>query len=1288
MACSLRASFRRLASDGDYGFNRREAIRRKQYAKPPPRPRSVAAVEAAAASAPAVVDYFNNQIIAEWEANDKFFDEFDMNDDVWEKAITLSKLVYGGAVDRTGGSGGNTSATLMADTGAVLAANFSALASSIKEKSIIFLGLPENVSLLQKRITIHTKSPSSAALLYKSKLFQNNIRDRIVSAGKSMTPKETAAVDFVEDRFKNHVATPFRPSLFERYGTTAAEEEIESGSIFGTLSASNTHGKMITHFTRVACNKGYTNSIALNPRRVEEPDRKSTARTLLTQLFDETVKEGVGLKGFASNPDAGLLYGNRVDRLAFARLVAGSIVKHGIVPGEFTRDMERTPYLEVSSGGGKKGVRVVSERFVYDDDAGGLSLATATETVFLKFNAGQMMCDVVFGNDWDLHLKDHLSVLGHESFDAAEDANGNMVLKDKMAHLLLDRRRLGRVDIALVLASNHIKRVAQKEVEDRIAGVKNGPPSTAGYKKWKISDHIRAVVGHIFFELFEKEGLKHICTRLTANFLSGRSAPEETVLGELEEVTGNLLLAKIVDSLHMLRNQDVASVCYYLTVKLDRDGGGGGGGSELADNYASLDLVPPNSLAEFGPGNDSFAVVWDATSRMVVSVKKNIRLTTAAAEVGVGDGTSAAAAAMMMVRRKNHSDAINNIKTYSRTIKSKVPGRHFFNYKEMYKAIKDRVDVDGAPPIKHRFYGDDDDNDAPPPPTPAAAAAEPMVVMSERITARGILAGIRDALESGALRGSSRDVETTVRAMSDDASLVSTAGARPEEIALRDLVSSSITEPSTVERMIMRDDVHGVATATLVEGGDTVVSVMRDLKGNKVTFSEAMERMGITTDPAIDAEFAREMEASYPEGAIGRWEERVAEVSEDLPPSQTDKLEKIERDIDEGNLNGDEEIADAINDTELSRATDSILKRALSGGVKVLTGRFVAIVITGTVIGVLGAAVTDVMHASRGAHYNVKDASNGVLKSYKILRFSCYDHEAGNGFITTHPFEPEIDAVIDSDADFRTEAGAYVFSAGGVDRSNFKANAPVCGEGGDKKAGLCGRWAHYWTGSVLPWVEPMSNLVKGTSLSCDKGSTVTGAVAEVLGSAAAEVIGEIFDTVLAVAGKATAGLASLVVSSPAFVIGVPAAVGIASTGLKTSNWKRGVAVAAGLLVLLLIVRFFAGTGPLTLEWFQGSTGGEDGSETGGTAAAASALTVRARLKAARALDAAMRAAKKTSLLRIYTKEDKKRIEESMSGDVNNVHNNGPLRNYEVIRPVFGIARPSQEMTYYHIGLLY
>lgn len=1243
----------------------------KQYAKPP-----------SSSSTPSLENYsrvnsllsfFNDQVIAEWKTNDKFFDEFVMDDDVWEKAMILSKQIYGGAVGGTGIS----SATLMADTGSVLSANITALASSLIEKSIIFLGLPENVSLLQKRMAVHTRSPSSAALLYKSKLFQNNIRDRITAEAKTVSEKELATIDIIEERFTYHVAAPFRPSLFERYGTTAAEEGIEVGNIFGTLSASKTHGKMLTHFTRVACNKGYVNSISLDPSLLEDQDRKGTSRVLLRQLFEETVKEGVGLKGFAASPDAGLLYGNRVDRLAFARLVKGSIVKHGIVPGEFTRDMEMTPYLETTSS--SLGVEVGSERFSHNDNG---ALTSTIQTVFLKFNAGQMMCDAVFGSSWDLHLKDLLSVLGHESFDTYVDENGQMALKDKMASLLLKRRRLGHVDIALVLASNYIKRVSQEETENRMLGIKTGPPSTEGYEKWKISDHIRAVVGHIYFELFEKRGLQHICSRLSANFLGGATTPEETVLGELEEVTGNLLLAKIVDSLHVLRNQDVSNVCYDITVKLSREGRTNKADKKMfVDGYDSLSQIPPNSLAEFDAeemgANGAFSVAWDSTSRKVVSVKKKISLVT---DIDVSNGLA----------EESHIDTLKSIKSYPRLITTKVPGSRFFNYKEMYMAIKNRVDVDGDPPIKHRFY------------SPPGVDGDPLIkrvdatvpspyapLMSERLSARGIMSAIRDALETGALRGTSRDVETTVRAMSDDTRLVSAAGAATEEIALRDLVSTSITDERSIQRMVMRDDAYGIQTATFIEGGDSVVDVMRDLKRNKVKFSEAMERMGITTDPAIDAEFARDMEASYPDGAIERWEEKTDEVSRVLPSSQTDELEKIEKDINDGKLEGDEEIADRINDTELSKVTDSALKRALDGGVKVLTGRFVAVVVTGTVIGVLGVAATDVIRASRGAHYNVKDASNGVLKSYKILRFSCYDQRAGNGYIATHPFEGKIDAVITSDAGFRTEAGAYVVSENREDDvSNFRAKAPVCGEGGDKEAGLCGRWAHYWTGSVLPWVVPMGTMVKGTSLSCDKGLTATGAVAEVLGSAASEVIGDIFDTVLDVTGKAVSGIASLLVNSPAFVIGVPVAVGVASTGFETKNWKRGTAVALGLLVLLLIVRFFAGTGPLTMQWLQGATG-EDGSSGGGDVTGGNeALSVRARLKTVRTLGAARRAAKRTSLFGIHTKEDKKRIEDISSKNANGGGNDGRLRNYEVIRPVFGIARPSQQMTYYHIGLLY
>ncbi|KAK8371983.1 hypothetical protein O3P69_014189 [Scylla paramamosain] len=260
------------------------------------------------------------------------------------------------------------------------------------------------------------------------------------------------------------------------------------------------------------------------------------------------------------------------------------------------------------------------------------------------------------------------------------------------------------------------------------------------------------------------------------------------------------------------------------------------------------------------------------------------------------------------------------------------------------------------------------------------------------------------------------------------------------------------------------EEVTGMAT--FKNSGVSVLETLKDLRSNKIKLSEAMEKFGIATNPSTDGEFARDTELTYSDRAIDGWEKN------DLPASQTSKLDDIEREIK--TKFSDQEVTDKINDTELSKALDSILKRSLGRGSNFFVERFVAIAITGSVIGILGKATTDVLHASRGAQYNVCDAD-------------------------------DIDNAISSSIGFNTAIGSYMYIEDGS-HSNFKANAPICENTTSKPVCAVDYYcAYYWSGSLLPWVKPMSNLARGTSLTCDRGLNVTQAASEVLGTAASKI---------------------------------------------------------------------------------------------------------------------------------------------------------------------------------------
>ena len=1010
------ASYRRIASDGDYGFNRNEANKRKQYA------RATTATTTALSSDDihkinCLSSYFKNTIIKKWRDRGEYHV---MVDSDWQKAIDLCKLVYDPVPMRM--------PSVMADAGSVLVANICAMASAIEEKCAIFLGMPENVSLVKKMLTVYTKTPESATLLYRSTLFNKAILSR---------KKEKVNItsdDVIKERFKNHVTKPFRPSLFERFGTTAFKEEIgASNGAFSTLSASNTHAKAIVHFTRVACGN-MRNSLDF-VSGLKEEERASVARSLLKESVSPLLDD-----------DAAILYGNATDRRVFAQLVENEPMNHGIIPKEFTRDMERTPYVEIDHGSNT--VTVYSDRFVTNEHG---NVVKSHKPISLKVNIGQLLCDMIFGSDWDIHLKDYLSLLGYETFFDKEGS-----LKNLIKRLLLNKRRTDLGDLALIMVSRYIKKISNAEF-DRLLISDDGDddpivPTT-------ITNYIRLVVRHIYFDVFYFNGLQNICTRLSENY----QTPIETVDGELEEVTGNLFLSKIVDSLHIMRNQDLTRVCYNIDVSV----------CKKEDDFDTnrVSMLVEDTPTFFDGKCDNITVSWDAASRRVIAVSKSIKLL-----LNDDDESASTRNASLLLEIQER-------------LKRDVPPSRFFNYKAMYDAVK-HVLKENDSPICNRFTN------------------------SSRMT----------SVESTGVLVAAEDID------------------------------------STDGRPIMREDVQETATS----------KDSSSLRSNKLAMFGIIDRKYVSD--------------------IYRWEKNVDAVRDDLPISQISKLDDIEQEIQETKLSK-QAVIDRINDTELSKATDSILKRSLGGGSKFFVGRFVAIAITGPAIGILGKATADVLHASKGVHYNVHDVSNGDLKSFKITRFSCAND---NG---SHSND--------------TEAS---------------------------------RWGHHW--SDIPWVKP--------SLTCDRGLTVAQAASEVLVTAASKITGK---TIEARAATSTAEVASgvfdLMINSSTFISGVPVVAGLASTRLSFANWKRGLGVALSLFVLILFVRFFAGSGFLTLKWF-----GVDTEEK----------------------------RRSTAFMSRYTSADEERIRRLFISSKEGADQ--IPRNFEIIRPLFGPARPTQEMTYFYVGLLY
>ena len=108
----------------------------------------------------------------------------------------------------------------------------------------------------------------------------------------------------------------------------------------------------------------------------------------------------------------------------------------------------------------------------------------------------------------------------------------------------------------------------------------------------------------------------------------------------------------------------------------------------------------------------------------------------------------------------------------------------------------------------------------------------------------------------------------------------------------------------------------------------------------------------------------------------------------------------------------------------------------------------------------------------------------------------------------------------------------------------------------------------------------MNRLPKGQSLTRDKGMTAMQALLDILKSLGGDHISAIvrpLDDKVVTEG--------VFINSTALIVGTPIAASIAATKLQLCNWKIGLVVGLSVLLLMLIVRFFVGSGAFTLKWF-------------------------------------------------------------------------------------------------------
>nr|BDT62505.1 MAG: wsv011-like protein [Melicertus latisulcatus pemonivirus] len=444
---------------------------------------------------------------------------------------------------------------------------------------------------------------------------------------------------------------------------------------------------------------------------------------------------------------------------------------------------------------------------------------------------------------------------------------------------------------------------------------------------------------------------------------------------------------------------------------------------------------------------------------------------------------------------------------------------------------------------------------------------------------RGFFAESRDALEVTALRAATRDASVSMRELSESIRTIEATTSEAVELR-RSMVETFENADATTVSVDRATGELAVASS-----GRPLLEETRALASNTRSASDVLGDLGIDISPAVDEPFAAEMAETYPNSDILQADQTVRQVAESLPRSDLETFREAELEIERSPVPGDgggihdDRLVSALSNSKTNAQLEKTLGRRVGDGVLTFAGRYgVTLVVGGIVAGSVAPSIVARMHSSRGAHLNVKtNTLAGKVQSYKIVDFSCRDKTVGNTDSAEHPFAREIEHGIKVNPDTHNASGSIIRLNGR--QSQYPAYAPVCGET-DAAIGECGTWAVFDRGYALPVVASMADLPPGTSLSCEAGFSLPQAVADVAIDIGADVTTDIARAAIQVVDTVGTSILSKFLSSPLFFIGLPIIVGLA-TGFGYRSFPHGILAGVTLLIILLVIRYFFGTGPLT-----------------------------------------------------------------------------------------------------------
>nr|BDV49878.1 MAG: wsv011-like protein [Metapenaeopsis lamellata majanivirus] len=354
--------------------------------------------------------------------------------------------------------------------------------------------------------------------------------------------------------------------------------------------------------------------------------------------------------------------------------------------------------------------------------------------------------------------------------------------------------------------------------------------------------------------------------------------------------------------------------------------------------------------------------------------------------------------------------------------------------------------------------------------------------------------------------------------------------------------------------------------------GKSVAEEISAIRKNEKTMSSLLDDMGAEVPTSINEPCALEIIETYPDYTISKIEKEASVIEKNLPAEDLNLFQDIEK-SPEFRTN-DKFTQTSLKKSKTINFLNSSLGKKLGNGVSTLLGRFGKIVIYGGVsIGTVALLTSSTIHASRGAHFNIisKYTPSGI-KSYKLLKYSCSDKELGNGYSIEHPFESQISQYIKHNSS-ELSTGAYVENPLTKWQSKTKGYAPICCSDDKKAHGSCSGWAIFSDTSVLGALVSEGDLPKGSSLTCDVGTGIVGAVSDLVISSATDVSKKIVDGVIDVSSEAGDRLILKMIQSPTFILGIPLIMGLIY-GLKKKSPLMFLFVFIFLFVIFLLIKIF------------------------------------------------------------------------------------------------------------------